>query len=73
MVAGGLGVTLLPRLAVAGGVTQGTPVVLRPLEAPMGQVTGRTLGLAWRARSPRAAEFHSLAPVISEAIADVVA
>jgi LysR family hydrogen peroxide-inducible transcriptional activator len=73
MVAGGLGVTLLPRLAVAGGVAQGTPVVLRPVEAPMGQVTGRTLGLAWRARSPRAAEFRSLAPVIGEAIAAAVA
>ena len=71
MVAGGLGVTLLPRLAVAGGVAQGTPVVLRPVEAPSGQVTGRTLGLAWRARSPRAAEFRSLAPVIGDAIAAV--
>lgn len=69
MVAGGLGVTLLPRLAVAGGVLAGTSVVLRPVEAPPGQVTGRSLGLAWRARSPRAAEFRSLAPVISEAVA----
>jgi LysR family hydrogen peroxide-inducible transcriptional activator len=69
MVAGGLGVTLLPRLAVAGGVLAGTSVVLRPIEAPPGQVTGRTIGLAWRARSPRAAEFRSLAPVIGEAIA----
>jgi LysR family hydrogen peroxide-inducible transcriptional activator len=69
MVAGGLGVTLVPRLAVAGGVLAGTSVVLRPIEAPPGQVTGRTLGLAWRARSPRAAEFRSLAPVIGEAIA----
>ncbi|MBO1073152.1 hydrogen peroxide-inducible genes activator [Roseomonas marmotae] len=69
MVAGGLGVTLLPRLAVTGGVLAGTSVVLRPVEAPAGQVTGRSLGLAWRARSPRAAEFRSLAPVIGEAIA----
>jgi LysR family hydrogen peroxide-inducible transcriptional activator len=48
-------------------------VVLRPIEAPLGQVTGRTLGLAWRARSPRAPEFRSLAPVIGEAIAAAVA
>ena len=68
MVAGGLGVTLLPRLAVAGGVLAGTSVVLRPVEAPAGQVAGRSLGLAWRARSPRAAEFRSLAPVITEAV-----
>jgi LysR family hydrogen peroxide-inducible transcriptional activator len=73
MVAGGLGVTLLPRLAVAGGVLAGTSVVLRPIESPSGQVTGRTLGLAWRARSPRAAEFRSLAPVIGEAVAACVA
>src|SRR6185437_8475507 len=31
MVAGGLGVTLLPRLAIAAGVAEGTGVVLRPL------------------------------------------
>jgi LysR family hydrogen peroxide-inducible transcriptional activator len=71
MVAGGLGVTLLPRLAISGGVLAGAAVVLRPIESPPGTVMGRSLGLAWRARSPRAAEFRSLAPVIAEAIAAV--
>ncbi|WP_376090484.1 hydrogen peroxide-inducible genes activator [Roseomonas sp. CCTCC AB2023176] len=64
MVAGGLGITLVPRLAVTGGVLAGAGLVLRPLDEP----AFRTLGLAWRARSPRAAEFRALAPVIREAI-----
>lgn len=62
MVAGGLGVTLVPRLAVQGGLLAGTELVARPLA---GDVPGRTLALAWRPRSPRAAEFRSLAPAIA--------
>ena len=70
MVAGGLGLTLLPRLAVEGGVLGGTDLVLRPVVA---ETTGeaapaRTLALAWRPRSPRAAEFRSLAPAIAEGV-----
>src|ERR1700689_2486956 len=34
MVASGLGITLLPRLAVAAGITKGTGLVLRPLAGP---------------------------------------
>ncbi|HEX8375903.1 MAG TPA: LysR substrate-binding domain-containing protein, partial [Geminicoccaceae bacterium] len=69
MVASGLGVTLVPRLAVAGGVLAGTPVEVRPLEAEDGAEAppGRSLALAWRARSPRAAEFRDLAPAIAAA------
>ena len=71
MVAGGLGVTLLPRIAVETGVLAGAPVEVRPLEpAIAGEASpGRTLALAWRPRSPRAAEFRNLAPAIAEAIA----
>ena len=50
MVAGGLGVTLLPRLAVAAGVTAGTDIELRPLAAAG---AWRTLGA--RVASERAA------------------
>ncbi|MFC0388759.1 LysR substrate-binding domain-containing protein [Muricoccus vinaceus] len=64
MVAGGLGVTLLPRLAVEGGVLAGTALAVRPLDEP----ASRTLGLAWRSRSPRAAEFRGLAEAVREAI-----
>lgn len=64
MVAGDLGVTLLPRLAVQGGVLAGAALALRPLEEP----AARTLGLAWRARSPRAAEFRGLVEAVRQAV-----
>ena len=63
MVAGGLGVTLLPRLAISAGVTAGTDIALRPVAA---SGAWRTLGIAWRPNSPRAAEYRSLVPLLSE-------
>ena len=66
MALGGLGITLLPRLAVAGGVTAGAEVAVRPLAGAF----GRRIGLAWRARSPRAEEFRALAPSIAAALSD---
>lgn len=63
MVAGGLGVTLLPKLAVAAGVTAGTDIELRPLAAAG---AWRTLGVAWRPNAPRAAEYRSLVPMLTE-------
>ena len=62
MVAGGLGVTLLPRMAVDAGVAAGADVELRPLA---GASAWRTIGLAWRPRSPRADEYRALAPLIA--------
>lgn len=64
MAAGGLGLALLPRLAVEGGVLAGTALEVRPLAAA-GAAPARTLALAWRPRSPRAAEFRALAPAIA--------
>ena len=66
MVAGGLGVTLLPQLAVEGGVTAGADVALRPLE---GRGAWRSLGLAWRANAPRAADYRALGPVLAASAA----
>ncbi len=68
MVAGGLGVTLLPRLATEGGVLAGTELVLRPLvaDATGEAVPARMLALAWRPRSPRAGEFRDLARAIAQ-------
>ncbi len=66
MVAGGLGLTLLPKLAVDAGVLARTPVEVRPLEGAA--TPGRVLALAWRPRSPRASEFRGLAPAIAAAI-----
>jgi LysR family hydrogen peroxide-inducible transcriptional activator len=64
MVGGGLGLTLLPNLAVAGGVTAGANVTTRPLVGAF----GRRIALAWRARSPRADEFRTLIPTIAAAL-----
>jgi len=63
MVAGGLGVTLLPKLAVAAGVMEGTSLITRPLAAAG---AWRTLGLAWRPNAPRSADYRALAPHLAE-------
>ncbi len=63
MVAGGLGVTLLPRIAVQAGIVAGTDLVLRPLAGAGGW---RTLGLVWRPASPRAGEYRALVPLMAQ-------
>lgn len=66
MVAGKLGVTLLPELAIAGRVLAGADLVLRPLG---GEGAWRTIGLAWRAGAPRGADYRALVPVVAAALA----
>jgi LysR family hydrogen peroxide-inducible transcriptional activator len=63
MVASGLGITLLPKLAVAAGIIEGTGLVLRPLA---GAGAWRTLGLAWRPNAPRAADYRALGSQLVE-------
>jgi LysR family hydrogen peroxide-inducible transcriptional activator len=58
LVDAGLGVTLLPQLAVDAGVTAGTEVVTRPLADVEAR---RTVCLAWRRNSPRAEGLARLA------------
>lgn len=65
MVAGGLGITLVPKLAVDAGLAKDTGVEVRRLEGG----GWRSLGLAWRKASPRASEYRSLAPLITAACA----
>ncbi|MBR9973100.1 hydrogen peroxide-inducible genes activator [Magnetospirillum sulfuroxidans] len=60
MVANGLGITLLPEMAVKSGVLAGTEVVTRPLM----DAGSRGIGLAWRPSSPRKAEFRLLAEAL---------
>jgi LysR family hydrogen peroxide-inducible transcriptional activator len=57
MVAAGLGITLMPQIAVASELASTHDVVIRPLapEQPF-----RTLVLAWRQTSSRGAEFNTL-------------
>jgi len=63
MVAVGMGSTLLPRLAVDGGLLQGSDVVTRPLGYEGGK---RSIGLAWRRGSARAGEFRQLGEAIRD-------
>ena len=62
MVAAGIGVTLIPRLAVDAHITQGTEVTLSRVSAP----AFRRIGLAWRPTSLRAEEFKLLATTLRE-------
>lgn len=65
MVAGGLGVALLPAMAVEAGVAAGADVELRPLSGGAGEGgASRTIGLGWRAGSARAGEYRALAPLV---------
>ena len=63
MVSGGMGVTLLPKLAAEGGAAAGANVALRPFAEP---VIGRSIGVAWRAGGQREAEARALAEVLRD-------
>ena len=58
MVAGGLGVTLLPELALQAGILKGTRLVARPFS---GAAPSRTLALVARRTSPRRRDADLLA------------
>ncbi len=61
MAAGGIGVTLLPRLALEGGAAAGADLVTRSFRTP---VIGRSIGLAWRAKSPLHREMALIADLV---------
>ncbi|NJC04299.1 LysR family hydrogen peroxide-inducible transcriptional activator [Sphingomonas kaistensis] len=58
MVDNGLGLTLVPQMAVAAGLLEGTGVEVRPLVSDQ---ANRDIALIWRQGSPREAEFRLLA------------
>jgi LysR family hydrogen peroxide-inducible transcriptional activator len=58
MVDNGLGVTMLPEMAIDAGILHDTHVVARPLKA---RNASREIALIWRKNSPRAEEFRLLA------------
>ena len=58
MVDNGLGLTMLPQMALEAGILEGTNVVARPLAADDPR---REIALVWRTGSPREAEFRLLA------------
>ncbi|MDE0711801.1 MAG: hydrogen peroxide-inducible genes activator [Rhodospirillales bacterium] len=60
MVAAGIGVTLVPRLAVDAKIALGADISLSRLAAP----ASRQIGLAWRRTSLRVQEFHTFASLL---------
>ncbi len=64
MVDNGLGVTMLPKIALDAGILDHTKVVARPLDAA---APVRTLALVWRRASPRERDFHLLGEVLKAA------
>ncbi|WP_137861554.1 MULTISPECIES: hydrogen peroxide-inducible genes activator [unclassified Sphingomonas] len=64
MVDNGLGVTMLPEMAVDSGILDHTQVAARPLEA---ENASRRIALVWRKASPRERDFRLLADVLTEA------
>ena len=64
MVENGLGITLLPQLALDAGILDGTHLVTRPLSG--GDIAARGIGLAWRRGTRRAEDFRQLAATMAE-------
>jgi LysR family transcriptional regulator, hydrogen peroxide-inducible genes activator len=64
MVDNGLGVTLVPEMALSAGILEGTSVVARPLDADH---AARRIALIWRKASPRDKEFQLLGQALKTA------
>ena len=62
MVDNGLGMTLIPQMAVDAGLLERTGVVARPLDADH---PARRIALVWRRGSPREKEFRILAEALA--------
>jgi len=58
MVDNGLGVTIVPEMAIEAGILHETHVVARPLKS---NNASREIALVWRKNSPRSGEFRLLA------------
>lgn len=63
MVDNGLGVTLLPAMAIDAGILENTNIVARPLKADH---PARRIAIVWRKGSPREKEFRMLAQALSD-------
>ena len=62
MVDNGLGLTLLPRMALDAGILDHTGLTARPLDAPN---AARRIALVWRRASPRERDFRLLADALA--------
>jgi LysR family hydrogen peroxide-inducible transcriptional activator len=64
MVDNGLGLTLLPKMAIDAGILNHTNIVARPLKSDNAT---RDIALVWRTNSPRRSEFQLLAEIMKGA------
>jgi len=64
MVDNGLGLTMLPEMALKAGILDHTDIVARPLDADNAM---RRIALVWRRASPREKDFQLLAAALAEA------
>jgi LysR family hydrogen peroxide-inducible transcriptional activator len=64
MVDNGLGVTMLPEMALNGGILEHTNITARPLQSDH---AWRDIALVWRKNSPREKEFHLLSEILRDA------
>ena len=66
MVAGGLGVTLLPQIAIDAGIIGHSKLQLRPFTS---ERVSREVGMAWRKSDPRREEYALLGEFIRQRLA----
>ncbi|MCW2382307.1 LysR family hydrogen peroxide-inducible transcriptional activator [Sphingobium sp. B1D7B] len=64
MVDNGLGLTLLPDMAIRGGILANTKITARPIQSPSAH---REIALVWRRNSPREADFRLMADILRNA------
>jgi LysR family hydrogen peroxide-inducible transcriptional activator len=64
MVDNGLGLTMLPEMAIRGGILRNTSISARPLQS---EHAHREIALVWRKNSPREKEFRMLAGILRDA------
>jgi LysR family hydrogen peroxide-inducible transcriptional activator len=66
MVDNGLGLTLLPEMAIRGGILTNTDITARPIRSPTAH---RDIALIWRRNSPRETDFRLMAGILRNAAA----
>jgi LysR family hydrogen peroxide-inducible transcriptional activator len=64
MVDNGLGMTIMPEMAITGGILNHTQIAARPLRS---ERSHRDIALVWRKNSPREKEFRLLAELLRDA------
>src|SRR3546814_17030536 len=64
MVDNGLGLTMLPEMAIRNGILNNTDIVARPLKS---EHAYRSVALVWRKNSPREKELRMLAQISRDA------